>query len=164
MYQASLRRHFPGTLEVSVVEQRPIARWGDTAFLNHEARVIAVADAKRWGGLPLISGPEGSQQRLMAHYRRLLELLRPLQLAPATLEEDAFGQLTVLLDGGIELRLGRQEYFARRVDSFLTLWRGELAAVADRVRRVDMRYADGAAVAYDEVPQVAVLGRDTGSR
>jgi hypothetical protein len=40
VYRAELRRRFPDTLEIRVVEQVPIARWGDGAFLNHEARVV----------------------------------------------------------------------------------------------------------------------------
>jgi len=147
VYRASLRRRFPDTLEVQVVEQRPIARWGDGGFLNHEAHVIAVADAKAWDALPRIRGPEGSQARLMRRYQRLVDLLRPLELAPVSLEEDAFGQLSATLDNGVELQLGRSE-FTRRVEDFLLLWRRELAAQGAFVKRVDLRYERGAAVAF----------------
>ncbi|MDP5054887.1 MAG: FtsQ-type POTRA domain-containing protein, partial [Congregibacter sp.] len=70
VYTAQLRRRFPDTLEVSVVEQLPIARWGADAFLNHEARIIEVADGERWQNLPAIRGPAGSAARLMNHYQR----------------------------------------------------------------------------------------------
>jgi cell division protein FtsQ len=161
IYRATLRRQFPDTLEIRVIEQLPIARWGDSAFLNHEARVIEVADAQRWDSLPLIRGPEGSEARLMSHYQRLLELLRPLELQPLSLEEDDFGQLSVALDNGVQLVLGDRDHFGERVDNFLTLWRVELRAQAERVLRVDMRYADGAAVAFSEAPQIAALATAT---
>lgn len=151
VYRARLRRRFPDTLEVAIVEQRPIARWGDGGFLNHEAQVIAVADAAAWQSLPRIRGPEGSQARLMHRYQRLLELLRPLQLTPVRLEEDAFGQLAATLDNGVELRLGDRE-FLRRVEDFRLLWRRELQSQAAQVLRVDMRYDSGAAVALRELP------------
>lgn len=156
VYRARLRRRFPDTLEVQVIEQRPIARWGDGGFLNHQAQVIAVADAGDWASLPRIRGPEGSQARLMRHYQRLLELLRPAQLAPVRLEEDRFGQLAATLDNGVELQLGDRQ-FLRRVEDFLLLWRRELQQQAGRVQRVDMRYPSGAAVALREAPPEAAL-------
>jgi cell division protein FtsQ len=160
IYRASLRRRFPDTLEIHVIEQLPIARWGDEGFLNHEARVVAVADASEWDDLPQIRGPEGSEARLMARYQRLLDLLRPLEMQPASLEEDPFGQVTVMLDNGIELALGDHD-FPQRMEDFLTLWRRELREQSARVVRVDMRYAAGAAVAFREQPQLAGLAADS---
>lgn len=157
IYRATLRRQFPDTLEIRVIEQLPIARWGDSGFLNHEARIVEVADAQRWESLPLIRGPEGSEARLMTHYQRLLELLRPLELTPTSLTEDSFRQLSVVLDSGLQLELGDRDRFSERVDRFLTLWRRELQLEAGRVERVDMRYAVGAAVAFSDEPQLAAL-------
>jgi cell division protein FtsQ len=163
IYRATLRREFPGTLHIRVIEQLPIARWGDRAFLNHRARVVAVADEERWDSLPLIRGPEGSQARLMDQYQRLLELLRPLELTVIRLAEDDFGQLSVELESGLVLQLGNRE-FAARVDDFLTLWRRELRDSNDQVLRVDMRYASGAAVAVREGPQLAGIDPKNGDR
>ena len=162
VYRAQLRRRFPDTLELSVVEQLPIARWGDEAFLNHEARVIEVADGERWQDLPVIRGPGGSESRLMNHYQRLLERLRPLDLAPVALSEDDYGQLAVQLDNGLALELGNRD-FALRLQRFLNLWQGELNAAGRIVRRVDMRYEGGAAVKFEEPPQLAGLTVKSGA-
>ena len=156
VYRAELRRRFPDTLEVRVVEQVPIARWGVNAFLNHEARVIEVADAARWAELPQIRGPQGSEARLMAHYRRLREELAPLALTPVALVEDDFGQLAAELDGGMQLQLGDHD-FSQRLQRFVRLWQAELSMAPGVVRRVDMRYEEGAAVAFDEPAQIAGL-------
>jgi hypothetical protein len=80
VYRAALRRRFPDTLEIRVVEQLPIARWGDGAFLNHEARVVQVADAARWdvaAGDPRTRRQRGAPRESLP---ALLELLRPLEL------------------------------------------------------------------------------------
>ena len=148
VYRAQLRRRFPGTLEVLVSEQLPIARWGDAAFLNHEALVIPVNEDPRWDDLPRIRGPEGSQGRLMKRYRRLREALADVGLRPRALGEDAFGQLRVQLDNGVALHLGDRD-FSVRLRRFLQLWRGALHGADRPVRRVDLRYPAGAAVAFD---------------
>ncbi len=149
VYRAQLRRRFPDTLEVRVREQVPIARWSDAGFLNHEARIIEVSDAQRWQDLPRIRGPEGSAGRLINQYQRLLEQLRPTDLTPREISEDALGQLRVTLSNGVLLELGDRDR-ERRVQRFVTLWSRELAALEQAVRRVDMRYESGAAVALAE--------------
>ncbi|MFK8042213.1 cell division protein FtsQ/DivIB [Congregibacter sp.] len=163
VYAAQLRRRFPDTLEVSVVEQLPIARWGNEAFLNHEARIIEVTDGERWQDLPQIRGPVGSEARLMNHYQRLLERLRPLSLTPVALSEDDYGQLYASLDNGLELQLGDHD-FSLRLQRFLKLWRSDLQDADRVVRRVDMRYDGGAAVAFDQTPQLAGLTENTQGR
>lgn len=163
VYRAELRRRFPDTLEVYVVEQLPIARWGDDAFLNHQARITEVTDAARWQDLPLIRGPLGSEARLMSYYQRILDQLQPLSLTPVALIEDAFGQLRARLDNGLELHLGDRD-FALRLQRFQQLWRRELQDSLSVVERVDMRYDGGAAVSFEQIPQVAGLTTNTGSR
>jgi cell division protein FtsQ len=163
VYRAELRRRFPDTLEVRVYEQVPIARWGDTAFLNHEAIVIEVEDRARWADLPQIRGPKGSAPRLMTHYRRLRLDLAGLDLTPVALVEDNFGQLAVTLDNGVEIQLGDRD-FRLRLQRFLRLWQDELAAGEAAVTRVDLRYESGAAVAFEDVAQVAVLAESSVNR
>lgn len=156
VYRVQLRRRFPDILELRVVEQLPIARWGEYGFLNHEARIIPVVDASRWSGLPRIRGPEGSEARLMTRYQRLQELFHSHELTLVELQEDGFGQLVLTLDNGTLVQLGNRD-FAGRVDGFLHLWEHELKTFTDAVARVDMRYEGGAAVALDEANQLAGL-------
>lgn len=163
VYSAQLRRRFPETLEVKVVEQLPIARWGQEGFLNHEARIIEVNDEQRWDSLPLISGPDGSAARLVARYQTLQERLSAYDLAPLVVTEDDFGQLRAELNTGMELVLGNRE-FTSRLRRFLQLWDAELRLAPRAVARVDMRYDAGAAVAFDPVTQVAAVTADTEDR
>ena len=154
VYRAELRRRFPDTLEVRVVEQVPIARWGDAAFLNHEARVIDVSNASRWSDLPRLRGPRGSAPRMMANYRRLRDDLAPLLLTPVALSEDDFGQLEARLDNGVTLQFGDRD-FTRRLQRFTRLWRQALDSNAASISRVDLRYDEGAAVALKAGEQFA---------
>ena len=160
VYRAELRRRFPDTLEVHVVEQVPIARWGSGAFLNHEARVIDVTDAERWSDLPRLRGPEGSEARLMARYRTLRDELASLMLTPVALEEDDFGQLRARLDNGVDLQFGDRD-FSARLQRFTHLWRRELDGSSRLISRVDLRYEAGVAVAVEPPEQIAGLATTT---
>lgn len=155
IFEATVRREWPSTLAIHVVEQRPIARWGDDGFLNHVGEVFHSGSADEAGELPLLAGPEGSASEMMATYRRLVELLAPLDLAVEQLVRDERGELEARLKGGTRLLFGEQQ-FLERVHRFAVLYRAELGQRFGEVERVDLRYATGAAVAFDEASQVAV--------
>jgi cell division protein FtsQ len=154
IYEASVRRRWPNALEIDVVEQLPIARWGDNGFLNHEGQVFRPSNDSDWQALPLLQGPEGAARTLMATYQRMVELLSAVGLAVTRLAVDERGQVEAELEGGIRLLLGGSD-FLERMHRFLAIYRSELAARAGDVERVDLRYESGIAVAFREPPLVA---------
>jgi cell division protein FtsQ len=156
IYRATVRRRWPSSLEINVVEQLPIARWGDSGFLNHQAQFFQTRNEGNWGALPLLVGPDGTARQLMASYQRLEELLAPLRLEVIELSLDDRGQLQAILQGGTKLYLGG-DYFVERVQRLLALYRNELSSRAAQVARVDLRYESGLAVAFREAVEVAAV-------
>lgn len=156
IYEASVRRKWPAALEIHVVEETPIARWGEDGFLNHEGGVFRSGKTAEWSSLPRLSGPAGSAPSLMAQYQRLVEMLAPLDLSVVQLAIDERGQVEAVLDGGMQLVLGRDD-FLERLHRFVIVYTSELAARRQEIERVDLRYASGIAVAFRESPPVAGL-------
>jgi cell division protein FtsQ len=154
IYEATVRRKWPAELEIHVVEQLPIARWGEDGFLNHEGAIFHSARSGEWAALPLLQGPEGSAGSLMATYRRMVAMLSPLGINLEQLVVDERGQVEAMLVGGTRLILGGDD-FLERMHRFVEIYRRELAARAADVARVDLRYQSGVAVAFREPPQVA---------
>jgi len=149
IYQATVRRKWPNALEIYVVEELPIARWGQDGFLNHEGGVFRSGKSGDWNALPLLLGPEGSAQALMAKYQRLVELLVPLNLSVQQLAVDERGQMEAVLAGGVQLNLGGEDFLGR-MNRFVRIYRSELAARWTEVKQVDLRYENGIAVAFNE--------------
>lgn len=159
VYSASVRRRWPDTLDIRVVEQLPIARWGDSGFLNHEGLIFAASGDEAWSELPIIHGPAGSERRLMQHYQRLHDLLAAAELSVARLEQDSLGQLHAELQSGLRINLGNDN-FLLRVQRFLDLYRNDLVQRTEQVASVDLRYAKGAAVTFHEPPQLAAVDKE----
>ncbi len=149
IFEASVRRKWPASLEIHVVEQLPIARWGEDGFLNHEGGIFRSNRGSQWQHLPLLEGPDGTARSLMAVYRRMVDMLSPLGLAIERLAVDGRGQVAARLAGGLHLQLGNTDFLAR-MHRFVELHRRELADSAVPVERVDMRYPTGVAVAFAE--------------
>lgn len=152
IYEAKVRRRWPNALEIHVVEELPIARWGKDGFLNHEGGVFHSDKDGEWESLPRLQGPGDSAEVLVQKYQRLVEILAPLNLAVEQLTEDERGQLEVVLAGGMQLNLGNDR-FLERMHRFVGIYRNELAARQAEVARVDLRYANGIAVAFKEPAQ-----------
>jgi cell division protein FtsQ len=149
IYRASVQRRWPNALEIHVVEQLPIARWGEHGFLNHEGEVFNSRSANEGPALPLLRGPEGTARSLMVRYQRIIEILAPLHLAVEQLAVDERGQLEVVLQGGVRVMIGSDD-FLERMHRFVAIYRAELASRYARVERVDLRYEQGVAVTYTE--------------
>lgn len=154
IYQANVQRRWPSSLEIHVIEQLPIARWGDSGFLNHEGEVFQSGNNLDGQALPLLQGPAGSAKALVAGYQRIVEILAPLHLEVAQLALDERGQVEVMLEGGMQLVLGSDD-FLERMHRFVAIYRSQLAARAGDIERVDLRYETGVAVAFAEPSHVA---------
>ncbi|MEH6636144.1 MAG: cell division protein FtsQ/DivIB [Halioglobus sp.] len=154
IYEATVRRKWPNALEINVVEQLPIARWGDDGFLNHEGEIFHSGKAGQWQSLPQLQGPDGTARSLMDNYQRLLEILAPLGLALEQLAVDERGQVEAVLAGGITLVVGSED-FLERMQRFVAIYHAELAPRAGEIERIDLRYESGIAVAFTEPPQMA---------
>ena len=85
-----------------------------------------------------------------------MEILAPLRLSVELLSVDERGQVEALLAPGIKLNLGGAD-FPERMQRFVKIYRGELAARWADVEQVDLRYESGVAVAFTESSQVAKL-------
>jgi len=149
IYEATVRRKWPNALEIHVVEELPIARWGADGFLNHEGGVFRSDKGGDWASLPQLQGPKGSAQSLVDKYQRLVEILAPLNLAVLQLAVDERGQMEAVLTGGMLLNLGNDKFLGR-MERFVGIYRTELAVRAADVARVDLRYESGIAVAFKE--------------
>ena len=152
IYEASVRRKWPNALEIHVVEELPIARWGEDGFLNHEGGVFHSDKGGDWDSLPRLQGPVGSAKALVEKYQRLSEILAPLNLAVEQLAIDERGQLEAVLAGGMQLSLGGDD-FLERMRRFTGIYRTELSGRRAEVAHVDLRYESGIAVAFKEPTQ-----------
>ena len=151
IYEASVRRVWPNALEIHVVEQLPIARWGQDSFLNHEGEVFKPSNRRTWQSLPLLTGTPGEAKTLMDTYQRVVDMLTPLGLRVEQLSMDGRGQIEAVLGSGPKLVIGGDDFLAR-MQRFAVIYRAELAVQFDQIERIDLRYERGIAVAFKEVP------------
>ncbi|MCC2605391.1 cell division protein FtsQ/DivIB [Planctobacterium marinum] len=146
VYQASIRKSWPDTLKVYVVEQVAVAHWNEDMLLNQYGGVF---DAF-WQGdeLPSLYGPGGSELTVLQGLKAMQGLLNgsDLTITEVSLSERYAWHLK--LSNDIQLRLGRTEFIDRLqrfIDVYPLLLKNEKA-----VAYVDLRYDTGLAVGWRE--------------
>jgi cell division protein FtsQ len=145
--QASVRRSWPHTLYISLVEEVPVARWNGDGLLDAQGKVFMHGDVSAYAALPLLSGPEGSAQDVLGDYTSFAALTKARGLTIARLNVDARGAASVQLSDGIEVRLGREDA-QQRLERFGAVALPALGAQLTSVAYVDMRYTNGFAVGW----------------
>ncbi len=145
--EASVRREWPHTLHIDIVEEVPVARWNGDGLMDAQGKVFAHSQEQTYLSLPALSGRDGSEQDVLAQFNTLAGLLTPRGIAITTLSVDARGAATVQLDDGIEVRLGREDA-AMRLARFGAVALPALSAKLAAVAYVDMRYTNGFAVGW----------------
>ncbi|MFO7857709.1 MAG: cell division protein FtsQ/DivIB [Ectothiorhodospiraceae bacterium] len=139
---AAVRRVWPGELRVGIREQQAVAVWNEEALIGASGEVFA-PDAQTWPeGLPELAGPEGRHDDVRTRYQELATALEAVGFQVQGVAMDARGSWSAELDGGAELRLGRDNLEAR-LQRFV---RGYPVARERRdaeLARADLRYPNG---------------------
>lgn len=159
---ASVTRRWPAMLDVRVTERRAVARWGAGGLVDRRGELfypsVAIAQDRQLASLPRLDGMAGHQEQVLDAWKLLAPALKATPLALASLSQNARGGLLAQTVGGIALHLGATspERQLRLLQStVLPLLGGKLAGVT----AIDMRYANGFAVAGGAAP--AAPGRNT---
>lgn len=143
---ASVRRIWPDTLQVTLIEEHPVARWGEGGLVNSEGEVFHPPRIEG-EALPLLAGPESSAPQVVAFHRESQRRLDPIGLRITALTMDARRAWEMTLSNGIRLTLGSKDT-ERQIARFVEFYPRVLAARAAEIERVDLRYGNGFAVRW----------------
>jgi len=147
--RASVRRRWPDRLEVRVHEEQPIARWNDSGFLNRYGEIIELEKGQRLSGLPELQASDRDSARMMERYLELTQILRSTGLHIKALRKDPTGSWRLQLADGTWIVMGRGRILEKAQD-FVRVFQGHLKKSWEQVAQVDLRYASGLAVAWEE--------------
>lgn len=160
---ARVSRRWPDTLEVTITEEQPAARWGEAGLLNPQGRLFVRHASHVPAELPRLNGPEGTETVVAERYVAIQEQLVQRGLGLASLELDGRGAWTFQMSNGIQVRLGSLDVDVRLSRFYAALDR-VLAGMAEDVRYIDMRYTNGFAVGWKQSRGVAPAVEDSEAR
>ncbi len=144
---ASVSRRWPDKLAVSVVEQHPIARWGNKGFLNQRGEFIALKLDDQLYDLPMLSGNAGQEKLIMQDYQQLAQLLSSFGLTISEFYCDELMSRRVVLDNNLVVNIGRDQ-LVEKIQRFLSVYNASLKTQLNEIATIDLRYGNGVAVEW----------------
>ena len=150
-------RSWPRSLSVHVVEQVPVARWGQIGLLNPRGEVFVNDPAHMPAELPELIGPPGTQATVTQRYLAVQGRMTEAGLRIARVRLDPRGAWEFSLDNGVVVRLGRRQV-DERFERFLAAATRLLGTRAQDIAYIDLRYANGFAVGWRQVKETRSSG------
>ena len=147
IHQVSVRREWPSTLKVEVIEEVPIARWGKKGFLNRLGDQLSLPENSNLNSLPVLEADFGSSQDMIAQYLLLAELLAPTDLRLTELQRDAVGAWQIETASGVRIVLGRDQII-EKIRRLIVVWGSGLDIQLNNIATIDLRYPNGLAVSW----------------
>ncbi|MCF6280940.1 MAG: cell division protein FtsQ/DivIB [Candidatus Polarisedimenticolaceae bacterium] len=154
---ASVRRIWPDTLYVDVVEQVPLARWAKAALINQRGEVFEPGDGIYPAGLPHLNGPYDRSYEVANRYRQIGADLKRVGLKIKFLRVNPRMAWLMVTEDGIRFEMGSQDV-AQRLNRFIDLYPGLAADREERLRGVDLRYRHGFALQWQPQLSIAKMG------
>lgn len=147
--KAYVRRMWPDTLMITVTEQQAVADWNGNGLVNVRGELFYPEKKTFPGGLPHFTGPQGTHQQLLEHYKNMGSILNGVPARIQGIEMDARRSLTIRFENGLTLLLGRKLYY-QRLARFLRIYNKMLVTEIGNIDRIDMRYTNGFTVLRKE--------------
>lgn len=147
VYSVLIKRELPNGLSVDIEEQQAAAYWNDGEFINQYGEVFRPNGVPIIQGIPSFSGKRHEQ--VLAIYQQL-KLQLPEDFRPIrALALDQRQVVRVKTYAGIELVMKLDDMKAQ-VDKWLLIANTLEAERLDKVRKVDLRYSNGAAIEWQD--------------
>jgi cell division protein FtsQ len=145
--KAEVRKRWPDTLEIEIVEHHPFARWGEGKLLSEEGKIFAAPRNLDASTLPQLGGPESQVPEVVALYNDSTQLFGAMGMQVRTLVMDARGSWSLQLSNGTQVIVGRAD--ARpRLNRFARLLPQLINTPDQALERADLRYTNGFALVW----------------
>lgn len=149
---ADIRRQWPNSLNVSIVEHQPAMRWGDDKWISTSGSIITLPSNIDGANVITLSGDESQSKRILLQASRWKkEFAREgIELRKTKFSNSQAWTLRLFypeLENEFELLLGSEDV-KERLARFKVLFNEQLRFSDKTLERVDARYPDGLAVKH----------------
>ncbi len=149
---AGVRRKWPDTLQIRVIEHIPSAHWGQRMLISELGNVFEVEGTIGLSGLPQLDGPAGRHAEVLETYREIDIMLQHHGQSIESLTLSNRGSWTTSLNSGMTIELGSKSPI-ERLGRFLDAESLISYDGARRIGTVDLRYTNGFSIRWVDMEQ-----------
>jgi len=145
----NLVRQWPDILEIVVHEQVPIARWGESGFVNVRGEIIVVEKMSDLSQFSTLLGQREDVGLIMQQYSLLATTLQPYNMSVDVLEKNYRGVWRLQLNNGWKVIVGRGDVY-KKIQRLTYLLDVKKLNDQMKIKSIDLRYPNGLAVSWIE--------------
>jgi len=149
-----VQKDWPDTVTVTIEEFVPIAHWNRGQLISKKGEAFSVPEADGIQGLPWLQGPQERLDDVLLNWSTFSDLLMPMGLEISGLKLDSRGAWAMDLSNGTHVQLGRN-WARERLQRLLASWNSLMHEQAVPPQDVDLRYTNGFAVLWPQIPDTA---------
>lgn len=147
--RARARRQWPDTIALEIVEEKPIAYWGDQWMVNAKGRIFEHQGLYQDKALPRLWSATSVPAEAMSYYQVFERQLQSVGLRLRGISQNLQGDWRLTLDNGLAVILGRSDP-ATSVRYFVSIYQQVVIPAQNPALVVDMRYRHGAAIRWQQ--------------
>ena len=145
----SIRRIWPSTLSVNIVEQQPLARWGLSGVINRSGDIFYPLLRSIPATLPEIDAPAKSKDEILSGFNSFSAALVPIKLTVKRLSVTQRLSWSVWLSNGIQVNLCRDNV-SERFNEFVRLYPQAISNKEQNIISVNLCYPNGLAIRWKD--------------
>lgn len=145
--EASVRRVWPDTLSVSIVEQKPVAISKSYGLINVKGDVFKPTRKIVTTSLPVFEGNTNLNKLMLSKYHEMNKILTAIDKKIIYLKLDARHAFELKLDNELKIVLGRGDTI-QRLERFIFIYHKVLDKHATEIDVIDLRYTNGMAISW----------------
>lgn len=141
--EVSIKRIWPDTLLVTLVEQQFVATWGENAAVSSKGEValLTLEDPS----LPKFIGPDGQAALMLEQYKDIAKIIEPLNLTIKELDLNSRRSWEMKLNNNINVLMGRKD-IGEKLATLRTVYSKLKKRHGDNIDVIDLRYPNGICV------------------
>jgi cell division protein FtsQ len=145
-----VKRVWPGTIEITVEEQKALANWKNAQLVNEAGDLFSPPKETFPKNLPLFSAPQDYVKTVLHEYFVLQNILQKLNWEIAGLDLDDTLSWHISLNNGVNIFLGSND-IEKKLQDFIELYPNiQSDGKHNKIRSVDLRYTSGFAVKWND--------------
>lgn len=148
--RARARRQWPDTVAVDIVEEKPIAYWGDRWMVNAKGRIFEHQGLYQNQELPHLWSEISVPAETMNYYQIFEHQLQAVNLRLQGISQNLQGDWQLALDNGMRVILGRSDP-ATSIRYFVGIYQQVVLPSQRQALVIDMRYRHGAAIQWQQL-------------
>ncbi|MEO7916419.1 MAG: cell division protein FtsQ/DivIB [Dokdonella sp.] len=161
--RVDVSKRWPDTLEVTVFEQLPFARWGENRLVSTSGELFEVPGSAPLHSLPQFFAADDRAADVLDFHARCEKQLAGTGLALRAMNLSGRGGWQLTLANGVVIDIGTDNTDAR-LRRFIDIW-PRIAAGRNVPVSVDLRYENGFSVRWNDIqiPDASPTGNGSGT-